>query len=118
MLVTGPVSDDVAAGRSRPPAISTAPCKACRRSGCHSERCTPGSGDPIDGIERERRQSQTIPCWFVGGTDRGREGAGSAVVAEPGEHVRRRDPVGDAVVNLHQDRPPVVLKAVDDPAFP
>jgi hypothetical protein len=43
---------------------------------------------------------------------------GSSLAAEPGKHVRRRDPVGDAMVDLHQDRPPVVGQTVDDPAFP
>lgn len=40
------------------------------------------------------------------------------VVAELGEDVGRRDAVGHAVVDLHQDRPLIALQTFDDPAFP
>ena len=59
-----------------------------------------------------------IPGRLLGRTDLGRECAVSAVVAEACKHMRRRDPVGDAVVDLHQNCPPVVRETVNDPAFP
>ena len=34
------------------------------------------------------------------------------------QHLRRRDAVGDAVVDLHQHRPPIVGEPLDDPALP
>ena len=40
------------------------------------------------------------------------------VVKEPSEDVGRRDAVGHAVVDLHQDRPLIVSQALDDPALP
>src|SRR6516164_1061446 len=39
-------------------------------------------------------------------------------VTEPGEEVGRRIAVGQAVVDLHQDRPLIALQALDNPALP
>lgn len=40
------------------------------------------------------------------------------VVAESGQDLDRRNTVSHAVVELEQDRPPIVLEALDYPAFP
>jgi hypothetical protein len=40
------------------------------------------------------------------------------LVAHAGKDANRRDPIGHAVVDLHQHRPSIALQAFDDPAFP
>ena len=60
--------------------------------------------------------------FFHGGGLLGDDGSGERVtvdvIAQPGEYAGRRDAIGDAVVDLDQDRPTIALEAFDEPAFP
>ena len=84
----------------------------------HSGRGVPGTSNPVQRIEAGLGQPQRRLRLLIGRADLGREGLAFAAVTQPGEHVHRRDPVGDAVMDFHQDRPPPAREALDDPALP
>src|SRR6185369_13515151 len=78
----------------------------------------PECSAPVERVETDGGQPQRLVAWPCGGELGGECGCGGTVVTQPGEHAGRGDTVGKAMVHLHQDGPPAVGQALDDPALP
>ena len=72
----------------------------------------------FSGFSLGRNRSRIERSGFLRGADAAREGLTGAAVAKLRQHLRRGDAIGDAMVDLHQQRPPIVGEPFDDPALP
>jgi hypothetical protein len=118
MVVIGPASEEGAAGLNRPPVISRAPSTASAAAlvalvaSCHIPLAQFSGFRLTDG----RRNG------LLGGSFAARISVAKvralAVVAQSRDHVHRRNPVRDAVMNFHQHRPAAIGQSLDEPAFP